>query len=120
MKGRYHERQYHAIQSIPPTCRLCREEFSSHVQAVLKLQRFHNKPLEDISEEGLRQCSCGNRHCPTQQNEKAAQWLQTQTQKLLPCNYFFITLTMPEGLRCVVRSHQRSAYAALFSCAMMP
>jgi len=63
------------------------------------------------------QCSCKNRHCPTCQHEKAAQWLQTQTQKLLPCNYFLITLTLPEGLRQVVRSHQRSAYAALFLCA---
>jgi len=27
----------------------------AYVQAVLKLQRFHNKPLEDISDEDLRQ-----------------------------------------------------------------
>lgn len=62
------------------------------------------------------QCSCGNRHCPTCQHEKAARWLQTQEEKLLPCNYFFITLTLPEGLRSVIRSHQRKGYAALFSC----
>lgn len=63
------------------------------------------------------QCSCGNRHCPTCQHEKAVQWLETQTGNLLPCNYFFLTFTLPEGLRPIVRSHQRAAYAAMFSCA---
>ncbi len=61
-------------------------------------------------------CSCGNRHCPTCQLEKATQWLQVQVGKLLPCNYLFLTFTLPEGLRRVIRSHQRVGYAALFSC----
>ena len=62
------------------------------------------------------QCSCGNRHCPTCQKEKATQWLQMQTRKLLPCNYFFLTFTLPEGLRSVIRTHQQAGYEALFSC----
>ncbi len=62
-------------------------------------------------------CACGNRHCPTCQIDKADQWLESQVNKLLPCNYFLITLTLPGKLRNVLRSNQRIAYAAMFSCA---
>lgn len=62
-------------------------------------------------------CACGNRHCPACQIDKAEQWLESQVSKLLPCNYFLLTLTLPEELRQVVRSNQRVAYAAMFSCA---
>jgi len=62
-------------------------------------------------------CCCGNRHCPTCQQDKSEQWLQNQMEKLLPTHYFLVTLTLPHGLREVSRSHQRIVYAALFSCA---
>lgn len=62
-------------------------------------------------------CACGNRHCPTCQIDKAGQWLESQVSKLLPCHYFLLTLTLPDKLREVVRSDQRIAYAAMFSCA---
>lgn len=58
--------------------------------------------------------SCGNRHCPTCQQDKTKAWLETQTARLLPCPYFLLTFTLPEGLRAFVRAHQRVAYAALF------
>lgn len=58
--------------------------------------------------------SCGNRHCPTCQQDKTKAWLETQTSRLLPCPYFLLTFTIPAGLRAVVRRHQRIAYAALF------
>ena len=32
--------------------------------------------------------SCGNRHCPTCQQDKTKAWLETQTERLLPCPYF--------------------------------
>jgi len=62
-------------------------------------------------------CCCGNRHCPTCQQDKADQWLRKQMEQLLPTHYFLLTITLPEGLREVARSHQKIAYAALFSCA---
>ena len=62
-------------------------------------------------------CCCGNRHCPTCQQDKADQWLQKQMKQLLPTHYFLLTITLPKGLREVARSHQKIAYAALFSCA---
>jgi hypothetical protein len=58
--------------------------------------------------------SCGNRHCPTCQRDKAEAWLEHQTDRLLPCPYFLVTFTLPAELRDVARSHQRVVYAALF------
>jgi Putative transposase/Transposase zinc-binding domain len=58
--------------------------------------------------------SCGNRHCPTCQQGKAKAWLEKQTAALLPCPYFLLTFTVPQGLRAFLRAHQRVAYAALF------
>src|SRR5271166_1343832 len=58
--------------------------------------------------------SCGNRHCPTCQQDKTKAWLETQTARLLPCPYFLVTFTLPAELRALARSHQRLVYAALF------
>ena len=41
--------------------------------------------------------SCGNRHCPTCQQDKTKAWLEKQTDRLLPCPYFLITFTVPAG-----------------------
>lgn len=62
-------------------------------------------------------CSCGNRHCPSCQQNKAEKWLEKQKEKLLPCHYFMITITLPSALQHVIRSHARVGYAAMFSCA---
>ncbi len=58
--------------------------------------------------------SCGNRHCPTCQQDKTKAWLEKQTARLLPCPYFLLTFTLPAELRALARSHQRVVYAALF------
>lgn len=58
--------------------------------------------------------SCGNRHCPSCQKDKAKAWLEKQTGRLLPCPYFLITFTAPAKLRAFMRSHPRVAYTALF------
>ena len=61
-------------------------------------------------------CCCGNRHCPTCQQNKSDLWLQKQTEKLLPTHYFLLTITLPQGLRQIARSHQKAVYKAMFSC----
>lgn len=61
-------------------------------------------------------CCCGNRHCPNCQQDKTNQWLNQQMKKLLPTHYFLLTITLPQGLRDVVRSHQKLSYGAMFSC----
>ena len=61
-------------------------------------------------------CCCGNRHCPTCQQHKSEQWLHKQMENLLPTHYFLLTITLPQGLRDVSRSHQKIVYKAMFSC----
>jgi hypothetical protein len=58
--------------------------------------------------------SCGNRHCPTCQQDKTHAWLEKQLDRLLPCPYFLVTFTLPAELRALARGHQRVVYAALF------
>jgi hypothetical protein len=58
--------------------------------------------------------SCGNRHCPTCQQDKTKAWLENQLDRLLPCPYFLVTFTVPARLRKFVRRNQRIAYAAMF------
>ena len=58
--------------------------------------------------------SCGNRHCPSCQRDKAEAWLANQIDRLLPCPYFLVTFTLPAELREVARAHQRAVYGALF------
>jgi hypothetical protein len=58
--------------------------------------------------------SCGNRHCPTCQQDKTKAWLEDQLDRLLPCPYFLITFTVPPGLRELARRNQRIVYAAMF------
>jgi hypothetical protein len=62
-------------------------------------------------------CCCGNRHCPTCQQHKSEEWLHKQMKNLLPTHYFLLTITLPQGLRDIARSHQTIVYRALFSCA---
>jgi hypothetical protein len=57
--------------------------------------------------------SCGHRFCPRCQHAAGEQWLERQRAKLLPCDYFLITFTVPAQLRSLVYDHQRSAYDLL-------
>jgi len=59
--------------------------------------------------------SCGNRHCPTCQNKRAADWVYHQQLRLLPCAYFMVTFTLPEEVRDVARRFPRTVYDALLS-----
>lgn len=58
--------------------------------------------------------SCGNRHCPGCQTSANGDWCVAQTKKLLPCEYHFVTFTIPEQLRSFVRSNQSLCYDAMF------
>src|SRR5437899_369428 len=61
--------------------------------------------------------SCQNRHCPKCQNDQANEWLQAQQQLLLPVPHFLVTFTLPEELRAVARSNQKTIYHLLFGAA---
>jgi len=61
--------------------------------------------------------SCGHRACPHCQFETAQQWLNRQRAKLLPCDYFLVTFTLPAQWRSLVFSHQRVGYDLLLKLA---
>ena len=71
---------------------------------------------------GCRSCSrehwvgrsCGNRHCPTCQHELTQQWLQKQTDRLLPVHHFLVTCTVPQEVRDVIQSHRKDGFNAIF------
>lgn len=61
--------------------------------------------------------SCGNRHCPSCQKLNAAQWLEQQTEHLLPIPYFHVVFTLPHDLNGLIRNNQSSLYSLLFATA---
>jgi hypothetical protein len=61
--------------------------------------------------------SCGHRACNQCQNHNSTQWLERQTAKLLPVEYFMVTFTLPAELRGLAKSNQKLMYSLLFDCA---
>ena len=61
--------------------------------------------------------SCGHRSCPHCQHFESQQWLERQTQRLVPGAYFLVTFTLPAQLRALAWAHQRTAYALIMDCA---
>ena len=57
--------------------------------------------------------SCRNRHCPKCQEERAQDWLERVRARLLPCDHYLLTFTLPQQLRAIARAHQTVVYAAL-------
>nr|WP_087026575.1 transposase [Thaumasiovibrio subtropicus] len=58
---------------------------------------------------------CGHRHCPQCQQHANAQWLERQQAKLLPCDYFMLTFTIPAPLRALARYHPKPFYTVMFA-----
>jgi hypothetical protein len=61
--------------------------------------------------------SCGHRSCPRCLNHATSEWLDRQITKLLPCDYFMVTFTLPYELRRVAKRHSKIVYDALMACA---
>src|SRR6266849_3211096 len=61
--------------------------------------------------------SCGNRHCPKCHGQQTERWLEQQRQRLLPCAYYFLTFTLPAGLRALAYAHQKALYGLLLRSA---
>jgi hypothetical protein len=51
--------------------------------------------------------SCGDRHCPRCLAAKSRQWLEKQTQSLLPIPYFHCVFTLPAQLNPLMLSNPR-------------
>ena len=61
--------------------------------------------------------SCGHRSCPQCLNHCTSGWLDRQSLKLLPCDYYMVTFTLPKELRPLAKRHPKIVYDALMSCA---
>ena len=61
--------------------------------------------------------SCGHRSCPMCQQRDTSQWLEREQLKLLPVDYFMLTVTLPFELRPLVWHNQKEVYAAMFAIA---
>jgi DNA-directed RNA polymerase subunit RPC12/RpoP len=61
--------------------------------------------------------SCGNRHCPSCQRLQGAQWLEQQTEHLLPIPYFHVVFTLQHELNPLIQYNQGLLYSLLFSSA---
>jgi hypothetical protein len=59
--------------------------------------------------------SCGNRHCPKCESDRADTWRDTQLEKLLPVPYFLVTCTLPHTLNPLAHAHQKLIYRLLFT-----
>ena len=58
---------------------------------------------------------CRNRACPACHGVQTQQWLADRQEELLPCPYFHLTATVPEGLRDLFRGNQKVFYDLLMS-----
>lgn len=72
---------------------------------------------DDCGTLDYRYHSCRNRHCPKCQEDRAQAWLERVRTRMLPCAHYLLTFTLPNELRAVARSHQRTVYAALLRAA---
>jgi hypothetical protein len=61
--------------------------------------------------------SCKNRHCPKCHGRQTQLWLERQHHLLLPCSYYLLTFTLPQGLRALAWGHQQALYGLLLSAA---
>jgi len=93
-----------------------------HALAAMKRCRSSMAPrmlaqCSRCDEQRLVPHSCGHRNCPHCQHFESQQWIERQTQRLVPGSYFLITFTLPSELRPLAWQHQRLLYAKLMECA---
>jgi tryptophanyl-tRNA synthetase len=81
---------------------------ASHVQrqALTAMQRCRTTlaprmlaQCTDCGDQKMVPHSCGHRHCPHCQAHESQSWIERQTTRLVPSNYFLLTFTLPSELR---------------------
>jgi hypothetical protein len=92
----------------------------SHRRALRDLARCRTAELggsvydcADCGERHYAYHSCRNRHCPTCQHDRAQAWLERTRARLLPCEHYLLTFTLPAELRALARSRQTLVYDLL-------
>ncbi len=61
--------------------------------------------------------SCGHRACPVCQNNVSTEWLDKQRAKLLPVDYYMITVTISAILRPISLEYNKLFYSLMFKAA---
>lgn len=96
----------------------------SHLQAMRDIERCRTPALggkvyacDECDEIRYAYHSCRNRHCPKCQGDRTQSWREALQARLLACPYILATFTLPEPLRQLARSHQRTVYSVLISAA---
>jgi hypothetical protein len=102
-------REAHAGQMLPSHHRALRDIVACRTPAL----GGSLYQCDDCGALDFRYHSCRNRHCPKCQEERAQAWLERTRARLLPCDHYLLTFTLPEPLRAVARANQRVVYAAL-------
>ena len=92
----------------------------SHRRAMHDIERCRTPELggslyqcQDCGSPHYAYHSCRNRHCPKCQDDRAQNWLERLRARLLPCDHYLLTFTLPAELRPLARAHQRVVYDIL-------
>lgn len=72
---------------------------------------------QDCSQPAIRYRSCGHRFCNQCQQHSTQTWLNRQSQKLLPVDYYLVTFTLPFELRALAKAHSTTVLPLLMQCA---
>jgi hypothetical protein len=71
----------------------------------------------DCNQAAVRYRSCGHRFCNQCQQHSTQAWLNRQSQKLLPVDYYLVTFTLPFELRAVAKANSAPVLPLLMQCA---
>ena len=94
----------HHWKTLNATCRT--ERLGGHLYRCADCGREHFVPH-----------SCRNRHCPRGQGAQAFDWLERQSESLLPVPYYHLVFTLPQVLNPLLGQNQRALYKLLFDAA---
>jgi len=96
----------------------------SHHRAMVDIEQCRTRPLgghvyycEACEKYVYSYHSCQNRHCPQCGHQAGQQWLEKQQQFRLPVPYCMVTFTLPEELRRLARSQQKTISNLFFRTA---
>ncbi len=99
--------------SVRPCCRRICVPFGRRTAAL----GGHVHRCDRCQHEHFSYHSCLSRSCPTCQGQRTREWVVKQQERLLDCDYFLCTFTLPHTLRSVARAHQKPVYGALLQAA---
>jgi Putative transposase/Transposase zinc-binding domain len=103
--------QRHPAALLPSHQRAIRDILACHTPAL----GGHLRHCAQCDKDVYVYHGCRNRACPACHAAQTQQWLLDRQEELLPCAYFHLTATVPEGLRDVFRSNQKVLYHLLMS-----